>query len=392
MFANKVRVTLLIFGISLAVCLFTYINIQYSHAFNLLQKSYSYIDEKSIIISGDISYEDIYNLQEILSEDISISAYQSPLQLKIDGFEKIEAYGLIVNNHFTENLIPDLIMDGAVYKPQIKWGRTFNTFEKLGFNKAIIITESLAHYLFGTENCVNKKLNLNIKNEINEFMIVGVVYDSYSALNNYNSFRINNKNGYRTTIYFPQNTFSNIESDNYKYLVLHSSKYSLTNLAHELDNIYKSKYTVKSWFGVKDNYASDLKKYQNEFFITCLSISIISILILLGFMLFSIKERIIEIGIRKAVGASNIDIMMQFLLEFIITGLIGSLIGVFSAILIYDIQVYLYSHDFIYYTLYASISSIVFSFLISNSIIILISFIPALISFKIKISDALRFT
>jgi len=66
------------------------------------------------------------------------------------------------------------------------------------------------------------------------------------------------------------------------------------------------------------------------------SIAVVSLIIggvgILGVMLLSIRERVSEIGIRRAVGAKRKDILVQFLAESSFLGVVGGLAGLIAGI------------------------------------------------------------
>jgi putative ABC transport system permease protein len=68
------------------------------------------------------------------------------------------------------------------------------------------------------------------------------------------------------------------------------------------------------------------------------SIAAISLVVggigIMNIMLVSVRERTREIGLRKALGARESDILRQFLLEALIISLVGALIGLTLGLLI----------------------------------------------------------
>ncbi|WP_348622357.1 ABC transporter permease [Paenibacillus polymyxa] len=107
---------------------------------------------------------------------------------------------------------------------------------------------------------------------------------------------------------------------------------------------------------------------------------------IMNIMMVSVIERTREIGIRKAIGAKPRDIMIQFLSEAVIFGLLGGTIGVVTGIGASKI-LEATAHMTIEFTL----SPIIYSFLSSAGTGILFGVYPAYKAASLKPIDALRY-
>lgn len=122
------------------------------------------------------------------------------------------------------------------------------------------------------------------------------------------------------------------------------------NLANYVEQIKKS--LIKSHLGIEDfkvNVWAEHYEATNEQIKTLNivfgAIALIALLVggigIMNVILASISERIREIGVRKSVGARNIDIFAQFLIETIVLALIGGVLGIFmGAFFTYAISKY----------------------------------------------------
>lgn len=86
------------------------------------------------------------------------------------------------------------------------------------------------------------------------------------------------------------------------------------------------------YIGTKDTYIALWKSISGAFFAVFIMVSSISAvvggIVIMNVMLVSVTERTKEIGIRRALGATQNDIMRQFLTESVIQCLIGGVIGI----------------------------------------------------------------
>ena len=111
---------------------------------------------------------------------------------------------------------------------------------------------------------------------------------------------------------------------------------------------------------------------------------------IMNIMLVSVTERTREIGLRKAVGARNRDIMVQFLIESLVLSLLGGLIGVLFGWLIAVIIGWVASALGTALTPSVSFSSILLSTFFSSAVGLFFGIYPARRAASLEPVEALR--
>jgi len=104
-----------------------------------------------------------------------------------------------------------------------------------------------------------------------------------------------------------------------------------------------------------------------------------------------VDERIREIGLRKAVGAKNSDILYQFLLESIILTLIGGVIGIFLGILAEFLISVIANRFGLLWPFIISWPSIFISLFVSFLIGLFFGFLPARKASQFSPAQAMRY-
>lgn len=206
-------------------------------------------------------------------------------------------------------------------------GRFFTPAENLGRARLAVINQTLAKKLFGSESAVNNEIRIK---DIS-FTVVGVAEDGKGG----------QIFGGRPTAYIPLNTASKrvfgstrpdyIEvtapapgdaSEARKQIILALRKER--NLAEDKEDDFE----VRTFEAQIKSFKDGMGKLS----LVVYAIAGISLLVggigIMNIMLVSVTERTREIGLRKALGAKNSDILGQFLIEAVTLCLIGGALGV----------------------------------------------------------------
>ena len=111
---------------------------------------------------------------------------------------------------------------------------------------------------------------------------------------------------------------------------------------------------------------------------------VVGAIVIMNIMLVSVTERTKEIGIRKSLGARQMDILKQFLLEAVTLSLIGGAVGIFLAWLVGHVV------TAVFFPTYLSIFAISFALTVSGGAGVLSGIFPAWKAARLDPIEALR--
>ena len=212
-------------------------------------------------------------------------------------------------------------------------GRFFSELEERAFARECVLGWRLKARLFGAEDPLGKFITMGGR----PFRVVGIGQKLGNVFVN-NDDDVEEMEG----LYVPLSTlrkFYTGETDSLAFLAvkandpdkvgdLRAEVLSALTLAHHGATDFRIENLAEMMLRERKGVQEQLTNWK----IVLGSIAGISLLVggigLLSVMLISIGERLYEIGLRKAIGASDKEIFLQFLCESMVLSLIGGLLGV----------------------------------------------------------------
>lgn len=295
------------------------------------------------------------------------------------------------------------------YSAELLFGRDFTESDVQEGAKVIIIDEITSNLLFGTANSINEYVSMKVwdseRNPIYmKYKVIGVIENSTYSTQMYEKFVEEIKNGMDRveSIYF--NVFVPytsepvlINRDGYEMqLVFWDKNKDYSDLKQDiLSDASREGLAINYAIDADDVYAEaaeEIARMQSLMIKAMIVVFVIVGLSITNTMIFSVKERTNEIGIRKAIGAFNADILIQFVFEGVVYGVISGVLGIIISVGISS-GIFLLAREWFIGVdkIVISPESIVMSFVVSILVSVIAGIIPALYASKIKIADAIKF-
>lgn len=195
-------------------------------------------------------------------------------------------------------------------------------------SRVAVIGATVAANLFGAENPVGQ--NIRINNQ--PFKVIGLIASKGQSSMGQDQDDV---------IYIPLTTaqermlaITHVQSINIQV----SDPARMDQVQSEIETLLRSRHHIRT--GTEDDFTvRNMTSLMESFtestnMITLLLGSIAGISLLVGgigimnIMMVSVTERTREIGIRKALGATSSNVLMQFMIESMVIGIVGGVIGI----------------------------------------------------------------
>ncbi len=275
-------------------------------------------------------------------------------------------------------------------------GRTLTEQDQTEARKVCLVSDYLVNNMFSGDSmaALGQSIDVLFNNRYYTYTIVGVYQYEESDM----GFSTSSEEDTETTLYLPLQTAKDQNHNTHGYsqfTIITASGVSATTFSETLENYMNERY-------YKDNDSFEISTMSMESILkemtsmlSTISMAIaaiggISLLVggigVMNIMLVSITERTREIGTRKALGATNGSIRLQFITESIVICIVGGILGIIFGMIIAAVAT-----NAMGYSVSPSITGIIVSVTFSLLIGIFFGYYPANKAAKLNPIEALRY-
>jgi putative ABC transport system permease protein len=320
-----------------------------------------------------LKIEDVYTLSKRVKEIEEISpSISSSYQVKyLSANDELSIQG-VITSYF------------RIWNAELEKGRIFDEDESESFDRICVIGANSAKTLFGSENPIGEEIKIKGLN----FKVIGSLKkkgDKFGSTDDeiYIPYKVLMKQ--MMGIDFVRSiNLKLVEKSDVKKVIRKIS--GILRMRHKIEGDKADDFKISSM----DEFIAQAQKFSTVFTFLLGGIASISLLVggigIMNIMLVTVTERIKEIGIRKAIGAKNKDILNQFLIEAVVMTTTGGIIGI---LLGYGISTLL--SFFMPFQPVVKVSGIIISLSFSACVGIFFGYYPARKASKLDPIESLRY-
>lgn len=209
-----------------------------------------------------------------------------------------------------------------------KFGRGFSSAEIKSAAKVCMIDSELALKIYGRENIVGKNVCISINNRSENFEIIGIISKSDTPIGG-----ILGDSAIFT--YIPYTTYFDLaQTSSFEAFLMSIQDDADTDMVSKRVTNLLGAYTHKNGY-----YYENLSTHQETISsviqtVTVIISAIAAVSLIVGglgvmtVMLVAVNERKLEIGMKKAIGATSSNIMAEFVSEAVAISVVGGFIGI----------------------------------------------------------------
>ena len=274
-------------------------------------------------------------------------------------------------------------------------GRKIKQADLEGSRKVIMVSDKVVETLFegNQEAVLGQAVNINLNSKVSKYYVVGVY--EYEENSNFSS---SSDKDITTAAYIPLTTGKEMihSEDGYSQftVVTAAGIDSVSDFANQIEAFLAPYYAANEDYEIAASTMESMTESMNEM-IQTVTIAIafiagISLLVggigVMNIMLVSITERTREIGTRKALGAKNSSIRLQFIIESVILCLMGGCLGILVGFLLGAVAA-----SILGYSAAAPVGAILLAVGFSMIVGIFFGYYPANKAAKLEPVEALRY-